>query len=102
VPNNVLELWPEIFSVLMGIGVLVGAALVFSFRHRSRVEPGSSGHRPEEEQTESEIISPDGYIDSFAGKIEEAGGALPLMGRIVVVIVLIAYVVYLILFWAPR
>jgi len=102
VPKNVLDLWPEIFGVVGGAIILIGAALAFSFRHRSGIRPGSAGHRPEEQQGESEIISPDGYIDSFGGVIEEAGGGLPLMGKLIIAFIAICYVVYLIVYWTPR
>lgn len=101
-PKNVLELGPQIFAVLMGIITLLGGALAFAFRYRTRVLPGSSGHRPEEEQGDAELIGPDGYIDSFAGVIEEAGGGLPLVGKIIVAVIAVSYVVYLVLFWVAK
>lgn len=101
-PDNVLQVGPEVFSVIVGTIVLFGAALALAVRHRARVKSGSSGHRPPEDDGESEIIGPDGYIDSFANAVEEAGGSLPLMGWVIISATLVAYVGYLILFWQPR
>ena len=101
-PDNVLQVWPQIFSVVAGIVVLFGGALALAVRHRVKVNAGSSGHRPAEQDGESEIIGPDGYIDSFANAAEEGGGSLPVMGWIIIISTLVAYVGYLILFWQPR
>lgn len=101
-PDNVLQVWPEVFSVVVGTIVLFGGALAVGVRHRARVGAASSGHRRPEDEGDSEIIAPDGYIDSFAGAIEEAGGSLPVMGWAVIVVTLIAYVAYMLLFWQPR
>jgi hypothetical protein len=101
-PDNVLQIWPQIFSVVVGAIVLLAAALALGVRHRSRVGPGSKGHRPSQDEGESENVGPDGYIDSFADFVEEAGGSLPIMGWVIIGTTLIAYVTYLILFWQPR
>ena len=101
-PDNVLQVGPEIFSVVVGALVLFAIALTFAVRHRARVSPGSRGHRPEEEEGESESIGPDGYIDSFANAVEEAGGSVPVMVWITIAVTMTAYVGYLILFWQPR
>jgi hypothetical protein len=101
-PNNVLYVNGEIVSVVVGTLVLFAAALALAVRHRARVGPGTSGHRPSEDEGESEVIGPDGYIDSFANTIEEAGGSLPLMAWIIILGTLAAYFGYLILFWQPR
>lgn len=100
-PKNVLDVWGELTAISIGTVVLVIAALAFSFKHRGRTQPGSSGYRPDEQQSDSERISPDGYIDSFAGMIEEAGGSLPPIGWIAIGIILVSYVAYLIAFWTP-
>ena len=101
-PDNVLQIWPQIFSVLAGTLTFLGAALVLAVRHRANVRAGSKGHRPSGEDGESEVVSPDGYIDSFANAADEAGGSMPVMGWIIIVVTLAAYVGYLILFWQPR
>jgi hypothetical protein len=102
VPDNVLNVSRELFSIVAGTLVLLGAALTFAIRHRAKVRPGSSGHRPEEEREDVERIGPDGYIDSFANVVEEAGGGLPIMAIVIIVVVIISYFAYLILFWQPR
>lgn len=99
-PKNVLEIWPQLIPVFVGIQVLLGLALAFSFRYRTGAESGRKGHRDEE--GEAERVSPDGWIESFAGRIEEAGGGFPLMGRIIIIVTLIWYFAYLLLFWAPK
>ncbi len=98
-PDNVLWIPGQVFSVVVGMIVLLGAGLAFGLRDRMRVKPGSSGHRPAEEQEESERIGPDGYIDSFAGVISEGGGSLPTAGKIIIAVIVVAYFAYLFLFW---
>lgn len=100
--ENVLQLWPEIFSVVAGAFVLFVFALAISIRQRPSIEAGSSGHRPEEEEGEHEEIRPDGYIDSFAKVIEEAGGGITLVLKIALPGILLWWLVYLILYWQPR
>jgi len=100
--ENVLDLWPQIFSVVAGTLVLLVFALAIAIKQKPDVHPGSSGHRQEEEQGENEEIRPDGYIDSFAKEIEEAGGGLTLIVKIAVPGVLLWWLIYLILFWQPR
>jgi hypothetical protein len=100
--ENVLQLWPEIFSVIAGALVLFIFALALAIKQKSTVDPGSSGHRKEEDEGEHEEIRPDGYIDSFAREIEEAGGGLTLIVKIVLPGVLLWWLIYLILFWQPR
>lgn len=84
--------------------VAAGAAILFVFAvtivwpHRPKQLPGSSGHRDEAE----EVIRPDGYIDGFAGEIEEAGGGLPMVVKLAIPGVLLLWLVYLILYWTPR
>jgi hypothetical protein len=100
-PDNVLQVGSEAFQVVVWTIVLLGAALALAVRHRARVASGSSGHRPPEDEGESEVIGPDGYIDSFADTIEEAGGSLPVMAWIIIVSVLVCYFAYLIIYWQP-
>jgi len=59
---------------LLRAALLVAGALVFAIRHRAHTGAGTSGHRPSGEESEDERISPDGYIDTFANIVEEAGG----------------------------
>lgn len=101
-PKNVLEMWPQIFAVAVGILVLVGAALAFSFRYRTGAEAGRRGHREEAEAEADQRVSPSGWIESFAGRIEEAGGGLPRMGLVIILVTIVWYFVYLFLFWTMR
>jgi uncharacterized membrane protein len=101
-PDNVLQIGPEILSIVTWTIVLVAAALAFSIRHRARMGSGASGHRPPEEESQDERISPDGYIDSFANVISEAGGGLPVMGWIVMIALWLMWLLYMIFNWTPR
>jgi hypothetical protein len=100
--ENVLQVWPEIFAVVAGVLVLFVFALAIAIKQKPDIHPGSSGHRKDEELGEDEEIRPDGYIDSFAKVIEEAGGGLTLIVKIAIVGVLLWWLIYLILFWQPR
>ncbi|HEY5432015.1 MAG TPA: hypothetical protein VIL06_01230 [Coriobacteriia bacterium] len=101
-PDNVLQIGPEILSIVTWTIVLIAASLAFAIRHRARTGPGTAGHRPPEDEGESERVSPDGYIDTFANIVEEAGGGLPLMGWIVMVAVWLMWLLYMIFNWQPR
>ncbi|HEY5468297.1 MAG TPA: hypothetical protein VIK85_04260 [Coriobacteriia bacterium] len=100
-PDNVLQVGPEILTVVLWTVVLFAAALALAVRHRARVVSGSKGHREPEDEGESETIGPDGYIDVFANTIEEAGGSLPRMAAVIMIALIIAYFVYLIVYWQP-
>jgi hypothetical protein len=102
VPDNVLQVGPEIFTVVVWTIILLTGSLALAVRHRARVSPGSKGHRPPEDEGESETIGPDGYIDSFANAVEEAGGSIPVMAIVIIVALLITYFGYLIYYWQPR
>lgn len=100
--QNVLELRSEILSVIAGIIVLLIFALAVAIPHIAKNKPGSSGHREEEDHEGHEEIRADGFIDSFAGTIEEAGGGLPPVVKLAVPGVLLWWLVYLILYWTPK
>jgi hypothetical protein len=99
--QNTLELWPEILAVAGGALVLFLFAVTIAIHHRASVPSGSQGHR-DKGAPEHEEIRPDGYIDSFAGEIEEAGGGLPPVLKLALPAVIIWWLLYLLLFWAPR
>lgn len=99
--QNALHVWPEIIGIVVGAVILLLFALTFALPLRSRVLPGSHGHREEEDDGRHEDVRPDGYIDSFNREIEEAGGGLPWVVFIAVPAVLIVWVVYLVLHWTP-
>ena len=101
--QNSLQIWPEILGIASGAVVLLLFGLTVALKqHRPRPLPGSSGHREAEEEGEHEVIRPDGYIDSFANTIEEAGGGFPPVVRIALPGILLWWLIYLILNWAPR
>ncbi len=101
-PDNVLRLGPEIFSVIAGTIVLLGLALSFAFKYNATTDKaGEKGHRPSDEVNETQIVRPDGFIDSFAGVISEAGGGIPFMVSIIMLVVIVWYFVYLFLYWSP-
>ena len=96
--DNVLQIGPQIFSVIAGTIVFFGAALIFAFKYHA-TSAGEQGQRPEGQASDAERVSPDGFIDSFAGVISEAGGGLPFMALIIMGVTLVCYVVYLFLYW---
>jgi hypothetical protein len=100
--QNVLQLGPEVFGIVISAAVLFVFALTVALPHRPKSLPGSSGHRATEDQSVHEEIRPDGYIDSFSKEIEEAGGALPLVVKLAIPGILLWWLLYLILYWAPR
>ena len=99
--KNIMDLWGEILWIGGGIAVLLVFALVVALPQIARSRPGSSGHRPGEDETLHEEIGPDGYIDSFARDIEEAGGGLPPVMKLAVPAVLLWWLGYLVLNWTP-
>jgi hypothetical protein len=100
--QNVLDIWGEIVGIVAGAGVLIIFAAAIAIKWRPKTLPGSSGHREKGDEEAGEAIRPDGYIDSFAGVIEEAGGGLPPIMRIAIPGILIWWLVTLILYWTPK
>ena len=99
-PDNVLRVGPELFAVIAGMIVFFGAALAFAFKyHATSSNAGQSGHRPEGQEKEAEKVKPDGFIDTFAGVISEAGGGVPFMAWVIMGVTLVCYVVYLFINW---
>ena len=99
-PDNVLQVGPQIFAVVVGTVVFFGAALAFAFKyHATSSKAGERGHRPQERASEGERVRPDGFIDSFAGVISEAGGGVPFMAWIIMGVTLVCYFLYLFLHW---
>ena len=90
----------ELLYTFGGAAILLLAVVTIAIPHRVGVLPGSRGHRNNEE--EAEEIRADGFIDSFAGEIEEAGGGLPLLIRIAFPGVIAWWLAYLIINWTPR
>lgn len=100
--ENILQLWPEIMWVAAGSAILFIFALALGLQHYPKVRPGSSGHRATEDEGEHEEIDADGYIDSFAGEIEEAGGGMPPVVKVALPGILIWWLLYLIINWTPK
>lgn len=99
-PDSVLNVSGQWFSVIAGTITLLGLALAFAFKYHAVSEKAASrGHRPDERANEGEVFSPDGFIDSFAGRISEAGGGMPWLSTVIMLIVLASYFVYLIVNW---
>jgi hypothetical protein len=98
--ENVLVTSRELVWMLWGAAVLVIFAVTLAMRNRPRTLPGSRGHRIDEAE-EPESIRADGYVDSFAGVIEEAGGALPPIVIVFFIGIWVWWLVYLILNWTP-
>jgi hypothetical protein len=97
--QNVMQVSWELIYMFGGAAILLVFAVLVAIQHRPKVLPGSRGHRDKEEQGEIEEIRPDGYIDSFARVIEEAGGSMPLIVKVALPGILIWWLLYLILFW---
>jgi hypothetical protein len=100
--QNTISLWAEIVGVAGGALVLLLFGLALAIPHHPKVGSGSSGHRQKAEESINEEIRPDGYIDSFAREIEEAGGELPTVVRLALPGILLWWLLYLILNWIPR
>jgi hypothetical protein len=99
-PDNVLSVGGQTISVIVGTIVLLGAALAFAFKYRATSDKaGASGQRPADQKDEAEIARPDGFIDSFAGVISEAGGGIPFMAAIIMLVTLVTWFVYLLINW---
>ena len=99
-PDNVLRIGPQLFSVIAGTVVFIGAALAFAFKYRATsAKAGEHGHRDEGDQPDDDRVNPDGFIDSFAGVISEAGGGLPFTAWLIMGTTLVCYVVYLFVNW---
>lgn len=99
--QNALHVGPEIIGVVVGIIVLLVFALTFALPSRSRILPGSRGHRDADEDGHHEDVRPDGYIDSFNKEIEEGGGGVPWVVFVAIIAVVIVWVGYLVVHWAP-
>jgi len=100
--QNVMNVWGEIVGIAGGAFVLILFAVTIAIKWRPSTLPGSSGHRDEDEESDYEAIHPDGYIDSFAGEIEEAGGGLPPIMWVAIPGVLLWWLATLIFYWTPR
>jgi len=99
-PDNVLRIGPQVFSIVAGMLVFLGAAIAFAFKyHATSAKAGERGQRPEGQMEDAERVSPDGFIDSFAGTVSEAGGGVPFTAWLIMGATMVCYVVYLFVYW---
>ncbi len=104
-PETEMVIWHEIGWIVASAAILLLFGITLAFPHRPRVLPGSMGHRPQGEGRDKaghELIRADGYIDTFAGVIEEAGGSLPPVVRVAYPGIILWWLFYLIYYWFPR
>ncbi len=108
---NVLNVWGEFIGIAAGGLILLIFGLIFSpLVYRPKVPSGAAVERTspgEKEEHEArgqeaggEHVHADGYIDSFAGLVEEAGGSLPLIVSVFSIGLLIWWAVYMLLEWS--
>lgn len=108
---NVMNIWGEIIGIAVGAITLLIFAVTFSpLVRRPRVPSGSAvektepgekeAHEERGQESGGEHVHADGYIDSFAGLVEEAGGSLPLIVSIFSIGLLIWWAVYLVTNWS--
>lgn len=99
---NAMNVWGEIIMIGVGAGVLMIFGILTAFMvRRPRIPPGSKGRREKGMLGTHESIAADGYIDSFAGVIEEGGGALPPVVLVSLITIPIWWLVYMIINWSP-
>lgn len=96
---NSLVIGGEALGIALGGFILLLFGVALGIPHRSIKPSGGKGHR--EEHGEHETVSPDGYIDGFAGVIEEAGGSLTAVVRLALPGVLLWWLIYMIVNWMP-
>ncbi len=108
---NVLNVWGELISIGAGLLILLIFGLTFSpLVYRPKVPSGAAAEKTEPGEKEEheakgqekggEHVRADGYIDSFAGLVEEAGGSLPLIVSVFSIGLLIWWAVYMLLEWS--
>jgi uncharacterized membrane protein len=97
--GNLVEGWGEIIWVIASIAILVAFAVALALPQSGGRKPASRGHRHKGDETGEEEIRPDGYIDSFANEIEEAGGSIPPVVKLAVPVVLLWWLGYIALNW---
>ncbi len=108
---NVLNVWGEIIGIGVGIVILLIFGITFSpLVYRPRVPSGAAAeraapgekeaHEAKGQEAGGEHVHADGYIDSFAGLVEEAGGSLPLIVSTFTIGLFIWWGVYLVTNWS--
>lgn len=96
---NSLVIGGEVLGIVIGGVIFLLFGIALGIPHRPMKPSGGEGHR---EDTDEETVSPDGYIDSFAGVIEEAGGSLTTVVSLALPGVLLWWLIYMIINWMPR
>ncbi len=117
---NSLNVYGEALAILFSAGFLFLFAFTLGLPYITGLQAAQRGRRQRDRgemqqaglaqrrsgaavQDEGpEVIRPDGFIDSFAETIEEAGGGLPPVVAIAVAGTLLWYILYVIIFWAPK
>jgi hypothetical protein len=100
---NVMNIWGELIGILVGGGILLVFGWLLALMSRTpQTPPGARGPRPPAGQDRPETIEPDGFVDSFAGVIEESGGGLPLLAIITVIGIPLWWFVYILINWSPQ
>jgi hypothetical protein len=109
---NVLNVYGEIIGIGIGAIILWIFAITFApFYRRRSMLPGASrsqksrDHHGEHEEeakgkraeSAGEVVRADGFIDSFAGVIQEAGGGLPLIVKISIIAIPLWWLLYIII-----
>jgi hypothetical protein len=99
---NAMNLYGEILGIAVGAaGLLIFGILTALLSTRPKIPPGSKGRREKGDEGTHETIAGDGYIDSFAGVIEEAGGRLPPLVIVSLIVIPIWWLAYMIINWSP-
>ncbi len=107
---NVLNIPGQLIGIFSAILVLLIFGITFSpLVYRPRVPSGGAlettetgekeAHEEHGEESGGEHVRADGYIDSFAGLVEEAGGSLPLIVSVFSIGLLVWWAIYLVTEW---
>ncbi len=110
-PLNVLNVVGQLIGIFSAIVVLLIFGVTFSpLVYRPRVpsggaaetaEPGEKeAHEEHGQESGGEHVRADGYIDSFAGLVEEAGGSLPLIVSVFTIGLFVWWAAYLVIEWS--
>jgi len=99
---NAMNVGGEILGIAVGAFALLIFGILFALMsRRPTIPPGSKGRRETGEQGTHETIAADGYIDSFAGVIEEAGGDLTPLVKVGLIVIPLWWITYMIINWSP-
>lgn len=100
--ENTTNIEVEAFWIVASAAALIVFSVFLAWRSKARRIPSGSKRHRKEPSGEFEQIKADGYIDSFAGEIEEGGGEVTPLIKIVTIAVLIWWAGYIIYYWSPR